>query len=246
MKYAIIGTGRVAQSIAAYLRALNHEAALIARAESEARAPSCLRALAAADVIAAAIPDRALGPWRQAYNEAVADKLAIHFSGALLIEGMWSYHPLYSFPPAPLPPETTARVAFARQEGAPPLGSLVPGAKNPEFVVPDADRAFYHALAVLSGNFAAFLWNETAKAFSGRLSGAPANILAGYLHGVVDRFAESPFDSLTGPIARRDRATVEANLAALAREPRLAGLYRAFLAAAWPDFEPGNAAGDDA
>ncbi|GAB4518723.1 MAG: DUF2520 domain-containing protein [Amphiplicatus sp.] len=246
MKYAIVGAGRVARSIAAYLRALNHEAALIGRAESQARAPSCLRALAAADVIAAAIPDHALAPWRRAYDDAVAGKPAIHFSGALVIEGMWSYHPLYSFPPAPLPPETTARIAFARQEGAPPLASLIPGAKNPEFVVADADRAFYHALAVLSGNFAAYLWNETAKAFSGRLAGLPADVLAGYLHGVVDRFAESPFGSLTGPVARRDRATVEANLDALAREPRLAGLYRAFLAAAWPDFEPGKPSRDGA
>ena len=62
-------------------------------------------------------------------------------------------------------------------------------------------------------------------------------MLASYLSGVVERFRESPFDSLTGPVARRDQATVEANLKALQGEPKLASLYRSFLEAAWPAFE---------
>jgi predicted short-subunit dehydrogenase-like oxidoreductase (DUF2520 family) len=53
---------------------------------------------------------------------------------------------------------------------------------------------------------------------------------------LVDRFREHPFDSMTGPVKRRDRATVEANLAALENEPELVSLYATFLALAWPDF----------
>jgi predicted short-subunit dehydrogenase-like oxidoreductase (DUF2520 family) len=105
--------------------------------------------------------------------------------------------------------------------------------------VKDADRAYYHALAVLSGNFAAHLWNEAAKGFAGRLKVAPETILASYLAGLVERFRESPYDSLTGPVGRRDRASVEANLAALEGEPKLKALYASFIMSAWPGF-PGR------
>jgi predicted short-subunit dehydrogenase-like oxidoreductase (DUF2520 family) len=97
------------------------------------------------------------------------------------------------------------------------------------------DRAFYHALAVVSGNFAAHLWNEAAAAFAARITPNAGDILSDYFGSVVARFRESPTASLTGPVARRDGATVKANLDALAAEPRLQSLYRAFLDSAWPD-----------
>ncbi|MBY0421626.1 MAG: DUF2520 domain-containing protein, partial [Parvularculaceae bacterium] len=103
------------------------------------------------------------------------------------------------------------------------------------FPVAEADRAVNHALAVVSGNFATFLWNESAKAAAGRLGLDPATLFAPYFASLVDRFVENPADSLTGPVARRDAATVEANLAALESEPRLYAAYEAFLGLAWPD-----------
>lgn len=236
MRYAIFGTGRVGASMALWLRRLGHEVDAITHAETAARAPAALAAIAGADVVAAAIPDSALAGWRHAFANEIEGRRAIHFSGALLVNGLMSYHPLCSFPRAPLDPAAMDRIAFARQEGAPPLAEVFPGAPNPEFVVADADRAFYHALAVLSGNFAAHLWNETAKALGSRLGLRPETVLTPYLEGLVARFAESPLDSLTGPVARRDRASVEANLKALSGAPELETLYRAFLASAWPDF----------
>ncbi|MBT8471914.1 MAG: DUF2520 domain-containing protein [Marinicaulis sp.] len=52
----------------------------------------------------------------------------------------------------------------------------------------------------------------------------------------MDRFQESPSDSLTGPVARRDAATVSSNLSALETNPELRALYETFLRVAWPDF----------
>lgn len=236
MRYAIFGTGRVGASMAGWLAHLGHEATAVTHADTAARSPACLSALAACDVAAAAVPDSAIAGWREAFRPELEGKLAVHFSGALLVEGAYSYHPLFSFPRTPLSPETIDRIAFACQDGAPPLAEAFPGAPNPSFTVADADRAYYHALAVLSGNFAAYLWNETAKGLAARLGLKPEEVLAPYLEGVVARFAESPYDSLTGPVARRDRASIEANLAALADEPKLQGLYRAFLDSAWPGF----------
>ena len=237
MRYAIFGTGRLAASLAPYLRRLGHETTLVPRRDGEAKTEAARRAVAAADVVAAAVPDRAILAWRDLWAPEIAGKTALHFSGALAAPGLVGAHPLCAFPKTPLAFEQMRAVAFAMQEGAPPLAAIFPGADNPTFVVADADRAFYHALAVLSGNFATHVWNETAKAMEDRLGLDAATVLGPYLAGVAERFAESPRDSLTGPLARRDRPSAEANLAALAEAPRLAALYRAFLASAWPDFD---------
>lgn len=236
LRYVIFGPGRVGRSMSAYLAALGHETQLLSRKHAEQAGDKCRMLIASADIVAAAIPDSALAGWAETWREAIAGKLAVHFSGALLVDGLWSYHPLYSFPREALPLETMRAVAFARQAGAPPLADAMPGANNAEFIVQDADRAYYHALAVLSGNFAAHLWNEAAKGFSGRLKVAPEMVLASYLGGLVERFRESPFDSMTGPVARRDRASVDANLKALESEPKLRALYEAFVISAWPGF----------
>ena len=129
------------------------------------------------------------------------------------------------------------KIAFACTEGGPPFSEIFPGAPNPYFDIADKDRARYHALAVLSGNLASFVWNETARELAD-YAGLPAEqIMESYLRSILERFVENPTASLTGPIARRDRATVEKNLASLAGDQKLQGLYLAFLAAAWPDFE---------
>ncbi|MEX0643912.1 MAG: DUF2520 domain-containing protein [Parvularculaceae bacterium] len=233
-RFLIFGPGRVGRSIKAYVRHLGHEATLLSRADAEGEKGRML--IKEADVVAAAIPDSALEAFAQEWAPALAGKQAMHFSGALTIEGLWSYHPLYAFPSSALAPEAMRGVAFAREEKAPRLAEIIPGAPNPEFVVKAEDRAYYHALAVLSGNFASFLWNKAAMGFAGRLKIDPETIVASYLSGLVDRFREHPFDSMTGPIKRRDRATVDANLAALESEPELRSLYLTFLALAWPDF----------
>jgi hypothetical protein len=237
MQALIFGPGRVGGAMAQYMRYLGHEADLVSRLDAGGDRVALERRIAAADWVGAAIPDGEIADWFDQWRGAIGERPAIHFSGALSIDGMRGYHPLYSFPKRPLAPATLEKVAIAREAGSPPFASLAPGAPNPELEISACDRAFYHALAVLSGNFAAHLWNETARAFAGRFDAAPAGIYAGYLAGVVDRFAESPFDSLTGPLARRDRASIEANLAALDTEPRLAALYRAFLSSAWPDYD---------
>ena len=232
MRMLIFGTGRVGGSLARYARHLGAEVDAVGRG---ADANSVRALIDRADLIAAAIPDDRLSPWFAEWKGAIGARRAIHFSGALTVEGMQGYHPLYSFPKAPLEPAVMAGVAIAREAGGPRFASILPGATNPELELAAEDRAFYHALAVLSGNFAAHLWNETAKAFEDRFNLPPETIMGSYLAGVVDRFRESPFDSMTGPLARRDAASVAANLAALDTAPNLKALYEAFLESAWPE-----------
>ncbi len=235
MRMLIFGAGRVGASLARYASHLGNDVSIITHERALGDRPAVSALVRNADIIAAAIPDDRIEEWRKTWGPEIGERSAIHFSGALTIEGLRSYHPLYSFPTAPLAPEIMGRIAIAREEGAPPLSTILPGASNPEFVVRAQDRPYYHALAVLSGNFAAHLWNQAAKGFAQRFALPPEEILGSYLAGVVDRFRESPFNSMTGPVARQDARTVAANLAALDGEPRLKSLYKAFLDSAWPD-----------
>ena len=221
--------------MAAYLTSLAHNVTLISRREAETDGDYCRSEISSADIVAAALPDSALSDWRAAWADTIGKRPAVHFSGAVSVDGMHAYHPLYSFPPSVLPADVFPKIGFACPEDGPAFTDIFPGAPNPTFSLGDDARAHYHALAVLSGNFAAHLWNETAAAFASAYDAAPADILSTYFESIVDRFRENPLSSLTGPVARGDRISVEANVAALADDPKLSALYKAFLASAWPE-----------
>ena len=235
MRYTLFGTGRAGSNIAAWLSGLGHQVETISHEQARLDSAGCDAHIRNADIVAAAIPDDALPGWYDRWAERLGDRTAIHFSGASVITGMAGFHPLYSFPRHIVSADDLARIAFACPVEGPDFQSIFPGAPNPTFMIHAKDRAQYHALAVLSGNFAAHLWNETASVLSGQYDLSPEDILGPYLKSIVDRFQESPLDSLTGPVARRDSTTIEANLEALSDNPALTALYRAFLASAWPD-----------
>jgi predicted short-subunit dehydrogenase-like oxidoreductase (DUF2520 family) len=95
------------------------------------------------------------------------------------------------------------------------------------FEVADADRALYHAAAVIGGNSLVTL-HEVAGRLLDQVGAPPEAIVP-----LMTRTIENGFD-LTGPIARGDWSTVEAHLAVLMeRAPDLVPLYRA-LAEATP------------
>ena len=221
MKYVIIGNGRVGPAFAAYCRHLRHEALVWSRAEVERLPAMLLSSFQDADVLAIATPDAAIEQVWITLRPYFDGKHAIHFSGALSIAGTISCHPLYSFPKTTLAPEKFATLAIAVEEGQPTFADVVPGANNPSLVVNAADRAYYHSLAVISGNYAAHIWNTVAARFERKFTTDPAEVFAPYFQSVVERFRESPLSSVTGPIARRDVATVEANLEAIEGEIEL-------------------------
>ena len=94
------------------------------------------------------------------------------------------------------------------------------------FAVADADRALYHAAAVIGGNAIVTLHQAATRLLAE--VGAPAEAIV----PLMLRTIENGFD-LTGPIARGDGPTIEAHLAALEeRAPDLVPLYRALIEAA--------------
>lgn len=235
--YVIFGCGRVGSNMAGYLKHFGHGVRVISHDEANNDQASCAEAIAEANIIAAAIPDDKLPAWSDEWRDEIGGKIAVHFSGAVSIDGVYGFHPLYSFPASPLSIEAMKDIAFACPLNGPRFAEIFPKAPNPHFEIADKDRARYHALAVLSGNLASFVWNETAKEIAAYSGMAPEKIMASYLGSILDGFIKNPASSLTGPIARHDKTTVERNLASLKGDPKLKGLYETFLVAAWPDFE---------
>ena len=234
--YVIFGCGRVGTNLASYLEHLGHDVALVSRRKAENETSACAALIETADIVAAAIPDDKLEDWRDEWFGVVGARPAIHFSGAVSVDAMYGFHPLYSFSRSTMDVEKMRRIAFACPLNGPSFETVFPKAPNPHFKIADEDRARYHALAVLSGNLVSYIWNETANEFAAYSNMKPEEILGGYLESIVDRFIESPTDSLTGPVARRDKITASKNLASLQDNAKLQGLYQAFLNAAWPSF----------
>ncbi|MBY0422994.1 MAG: hypothetical protein K2Q06_11875, partial [Parvularculaceae bacterium] len=121
-RVVVVGQGRVGGNIALWLERLGHD--VVRRGRDDVESPG---AVENADVIMLAVPDGAIGELARRILPRIGQARMVHFSGALLVGHALSYHPLYSFPKTALAPEAFARIPFARQEGAPPLATLVPG-----------------------------------------------------------------------------------------------------------------------
>ena len=211
----VIGTGRAGGAIRSRLR--ERDLHVTDGREPEPAAELVLLCVPDALIaeVAAAVP---LGPW------------IAHVSGATRLAALAPHERRFSVHPL----QTLTRERGAEQlDGA---WAAVSG-ETPEalerarwlaqelglraFEVADADRALYHAAAVIGGNYLVTLHDAAARLLAA--VGAPAEAVV----PLMSRTIENGFD-LTGPIARGDWATVEAHLAALEdRAPDLAPLYRA-------------------
>jgi predicted short-subunit dehydrogenase-like oxidoreductase (DUF2520 family) len=165
----------------------------------------------------------------------------LHASGALGLAALephgqaGSLHPLMSFPgpelamptgPIPAAVAGTVQAAEAASSLAKALGWT-------PFEV-QGDRRLYHAAAVIAGNFGTTLLHEAAQVLS-RAGVSPdqaVGLLAPLaLASIRNAAAVGPARSLTGPVARGDRAVIEGHRAALASTPRIRDLYDALIEA---------------
>lgn len=229
-RYLLIGDGRLARSLAPWLAA--HGAVVATwsrRAEAAGAAPSLELAAKGADVALLAVRDDAIAGLGT--HPALRQVQGVHFSGARDFADLIGLHPLYAFPLEPVPAATFDTIPFITTDAGATFATLFPGRVNPVFAIAPADKALYHALAVIAGNLVTHVWNRTAAVFDDELALPPAPVLVPYLRSLVAGFAAAPRDSLTGPVRRGDAETMAANLAALAPFPALEGLYRALVTA---------------
>lgn len=223
--YLLIGSGRLSTHFEAYLRLLglpvlvwsrrNHlQADLIAKAE-QATHILCL------------ISDSAIESFLKENSNLFKEKTVAHMSGSLVSELAPSVHPLMTFRDSALYDlETYRSIPFVLEKDRKSISELLPGLPNSSFEIEPAQKPLYHALCVMSGNFTTLLWQKAFSDFESKLS-LPHEILLPYLKQITRNLEQNPSGALTGPLARKDLATVQRHLQELEGD-EFAMVYRGF------------------
>ncbi len=219
----LIGSGRLAQHLRYWNSLLPNPNSLLCWDRSQGIEQLHLL-IKKSSLVWLAISDSALVPF---YEEHLTElkKPVVHFSGALFDVRIPSAHPLMSFPRALLDAPTYPKIHFALS-GAATLHELMPGFTNSFSIMPEKDKALYHALCVMSGNFPQLLWSETFPQLSQlEIPEAAINL---YLTQITENFIKYRSNALTGPLIRRDQNTIEKNLRALT-DSKLKKVYQSFV-----------------
>jgi len=252
LRFSLVGPGRVGSSLAHW--ACGHGARLDRVAGRDlAGADALARALggaavdlarldsSASDLLLIAVADPALPEVAERLARRRQAAVALHTSGAAPAEtlaplraagsAIGSLHPLKSFPESLPDPAEARGVVFGIDGDAEALrlaADLAASWGGRTVAVPAAARLAYHLAATLaSGGVVTLL---AAADEIARRAGLPGLVLAGYIElagGSLERAASSRAvaRAITGPVARGDRETVEAELASLRSSvPELAPL----------------------
>jgi len=179
------------------------------------------------DVVIIATPDRAIAEIASAIRP-VDSTVIIHLAGALGLEVLAPHarraavHPLMTLPDA----QTGAarlRGAWFAVAGDDVARDVVRALDGHPFAVADADRARYHAAAVVASNHLVVLLGQVERLAAS--VDVPFAAFLPMIRAAVDNVeARGAARALTGPAARGDDATIERHLRALDESER--PLYR--------------------
>ena len=191
------------------------------------------------DVLILSVPDDAIARVAAALVPRGTWRFALHFSGALpsgvlapLVPAgakLASLHPLRAFSGASRENWKDAFVAVEGDEPAAEAAAAIcrrVGARPRE--IPALGKPLYHAAATLAAGGSASLLSFAARAWaSAGLDEEEGRVaLAELARTAVEAIGRLPFEkAMTGPVARRDAATVRLHKDALADRPDLAALY---------------------
>ncbi|WP_440616831.1 DUF2520 domain-containing protein [Cysteiniphilum sp. 6C5] len=220
--YGIIGNGRLARHIQFYFKLKNIPHTLWHRQQAEPPENT----LDQSDIILLAISDDAIDSFLDNHRQ-LNDKLCVHFSGTLVSQNALSYHPLMTFPSQPYDFDFYQKILFVGEEKTPAFSTIFPQLTNPSIQIPQAKKAYYHALCVMANNFTTLLWqkffNEMTTTFNASL-----NDIKPYLKQTLLNIDSDYNNALTGPLKRQDLQTIKRNLEAL-EEDGFVKIYQAFV-----------------
>ena len=169
----------------------------------------------------------------QAINAFVTNHLTntkamrIHFSGSLITASAYGAHPLSTFNHQLYPFHHYQSIPFMVDEDAPSFDVLLPGVPNPNWRLSKTSKPKYHALSVLSGNLTCFLWQKFFYSLQHEFN-LPPSVAYPYLRQQMQNLIDDATSSLTGPLVRGDRTTIENNLIALQSDP-FQEIYKSFV-----------------
>lgn len=233
LNYAILGGGRLARHFSRYFQLLGVPHQCWTRdpgspfntfktADAEHR---LRQTLVGADHVLLLVSDHAIAALLKQFPY-LNDKQLIHCSGALTIPGVAGAHPMMTFSDSLYDLDLYRSIPFVVETGH-TFRDLFPSLQNPGFAVAVEDKARYHALCVIAGNFAQLMWKGVLDRFDKQFEW-PAGILEPYLKQVTTNFVQNPKSALTGPLVRNDDKTIERNIDALEGDP-LQNVYQAFV-----------------
>lgn len=222
--YLLVGDGRAARHFRRYL---DLESIPFATWIREEGANALEKKTADADRILLLISDGAIESFH-AGHPFLKRSFCVHFSGALVSAAIRGAHPLMTFSDSLYDLATYRSIPFIIEKDRGSLAELLPGLANPSFAIDARDKAIYHALSAMAGNFTVLLWEKAFREFDERL-GLPKAALIPYLRRVCENLARSAAGEsvLTGPLARNDSATIDRHLHEL-RGDAFANVYRVF------------------
>lgn len=223
--YLIIGEGRVASHMMHYFKLLD----LAFYQWSRNSKTNLSELVKKSERILLLITDSAIEPFYSHYRNILKNKIVIHFSGALVIGNTFSAHPLFAFTNTLHDLATYQQIPFIIEAEGSTFTELMPELPNSSFAIPREQKALYHSLCVLSGNFSTLLWQKLFTELEQRW-GIPSASVMPYLGSVMHNLQHNMQQALTGPLVRGDAVTIHKNLTALGDDP-YAKVYAAFVEA---------------
>jgi predicted short-subunit dehydrogenase-like oxidoreductase (DUF2520 family) len=224
--FLIIGSGRLARHWAHYFSELGLDYSTWSRRDNTS-AELYAKTQQARTVILA-LTDDAIESFVVAHP--FLDKSTLcHCSGSRYFADMFGVHPLMSFTTDLYDLITYQTMAFIVDEPVSQFKRLFPELSNRYHAINPENKAFYHALCVMSGNFTTLMWQHVFTQMQSKLD-IPVDFITSYLAKITENLRVNPSASATGPLVRGDMATINANLQALAGDP-FVGVYQAFVKA---------------
>ncbi len=220
-KYLLIGTGRLATHLSFYFDNQKIDYLKWNRNSNI----SFDMVLQKADIILIAISDDAIESFINVFLKNSKNKIIVHFSGNLSLQGIESTHPLMTFGDKFYSEEFYETIPFITEKGKCSFSEIFPELPNPNYQINQEDKSLYHAWCSIAGNFTTLLW----KTFENRLTNnfsIPREVMIPYLNKITENIIGSK-NPLTGPFARKDFAVIEKHKQALENDLFL-GIYNKF------------------
>jgi len=221
--YLLIGNGRVARHFQYYFWLTKISFSQWERRQSF---EDLQEKVSAASHILILISDKNIAAFvKQHLNNSSAIK--IHFSGSLVTEFAYGAHPLMTFAENLYSLEQYQKIPFVIDADAPDFQELLPDLVNPSVRLEKMQKAKYHALCVLSGNFSCMLWQKLLNTLETEFNFAPG-IAHPYILQQTQNLLLDAKNALTGPLVRDDQQTIHKNLQALSADP-FQKVYQSFV-----------------
>jgi len=184
---------------------------------------SPLDAARGVDILFIATPDDVVADVA-AQVRPVATTAVVHLSGSLGLDVLaghprrGSLHPLVPLPNPAIGAERLRSGVTLTVAGDPVTRAVAEALGGNVVEVDDADRAAYHAAAVIAANHLVALMGQVERVAA--TAGLPLDAFAGLMRAASeDALALGPRQALTGPAARGDWDTVERHRATIAGMP---------------------------